>query len=224
VISVEAYNAVRRRLEPVLSAADLQQAVPSCPGWSVGDVLAHLVGLCEDWVHARFDGYASEEWTAAHLERHRGESCASMLETWHATMRAFAELDHSPLGATPARWAFGDAVVHEADLRGATFTGRVPETAVELSLQAALARWQQVLGRAGLGSVRVVLPDGREVRTGASRHEVEVGVDLYEVFRALAGRRTAAQVAKWSWSCDPTPYLAAGPPYPFGWARIPIAD
>jgi uncharacterized protein (TIGR03083 family) len=226
VTSVEAYDAVRRRLEPVLSAADPQHAVPACPGWSVRDVLAHLVGLCEDWVHGRFEGYASEEWTAAQLERHRGESCVSMLETWRATMRAFTELDDSPLGATPARWAFGDAVVHEADLRGATSTGRVPETAVELGLQGAVARWRQVLRGAGLGGVRVVLPDGQELRTSAPGDEraVEVGADPYEVFRGLAGRRSVAQVAGWSWSVDPSPYLAAGPPYPFRWARIPIAD
>jgi uncharacterized protein (TIGR03083 family) len=226
VIDVEAYEAVRRRLEPVLSVADPRRAVPACPGWSVGDVLAHLVGLCEDWVQGRFDGYASDEWTAAHLERHRGESCASLLERWSATMWAFAAVGDSPLGATPARWAFGDAVVHEADLRGATTSGRVPGTAVELGLQGALARWGQGLRLAGLGGVRIVLPDGRTLCAGAPEHkiEIEVAVDLYEVFRGVAGRRSVAQVAEWSWSEDPGPYLDAGPPYPFRWARIPILD
>jgi uncharacterized protein (TIGR03083 family) len=228
VTSLEEYDAVRRRLEPVLSAADPRQAVPACPGWSVHDVLAHLVGLCEDWVHGRLDGYASEEWTAAHLERHRGESCASLLETWSTTMTAFAEVDDSPLGATPARWAFGDAVVHEGDLRGATASGRVPETAAELSLQRSLPRWQQALRQAGLGGVRVIRPDGRELWTGSPDDEraieFEVEVDTYELFRGLAGRRSAVQVGGWSWSCDPSPCLTAGPPYPFRWARDPIAD
>ena len=226
MIDVEAYDAVRRRLEPLLSVTDPRHAVPACPGWSVGDVLAHLVGLCEDWVEGRFDGYASDEWTAAHLERHRGESSASLLERWRATMRAFAAVDESPLGASPARWAFGDAVVHEADLRGATSSGRVPDDAVELGLQGALVRWQGVLRQAGLGPVRVVLHEGRGLWTGAPGHgiENEVGVDAYEVFRGLAGRRSVAQVAEWSWSEDPGPYLAAGPPYPFRWARIPIVD
>lgn len=224
--SLEEYDAVRRRLEPVLAAADPRHAVPACPGWSVRDVVAHLVGLCEDWVGGRFDGYASEEWTAAHLERHRGESSASLLETWRTTMTAFAEVDDSPLGATPARWAFGDAVIHEGDLRGATTSGRVPETAAELSLRGSLSRWQQVLRQAGLGAVRVVLPDGREFWTGSPDHEraIEVEADLYEVFRGLAGRRSAAQVAAWSWSGDPSPCLTAGPPYPFRWARDPIVD
>ena len=113
-------------------------------------------------------------------------------ETWHATMRAFAEVDDSPLGATPARWAFGDAVVHEADLRGATTTGRVPETAVELGLQGALARWQQVLRRAGLGGVRVVLPDGRELWTGAPDDEIEVEVGADRV-RGVPWARGPAQ-------------------------------
>ena len=100
VTYLEAYDAVRRRLGPVLSAADPQQRVPACPGWSVGDVLAHLVGLCEDWVDGRFDGYASEPWTAAHLQRRRGDTRASLLNRWRATMTAFAMVDESPLGAS----------------------------------------------------------------------------------------------------------------------------
>ena len=227
MIDVDAYDAVRLRLERVVSVADPRQAVPACPGWSVGDVLAHLVGLCEDWVEGRFDGYASEAWTSAHLVRHRGESCTSLLERWRATMKAFAAIDDSPLGATPARWAFGDAVVHEADLRSATTSGRVPEAAVELGVDR--ARWRagrRRCGRWGWVGVRVVLPDGRELRTGPPEHDVdiEVAVHPYEVFRGLAGRRSAAQVAGWSWSGDPGPYLAAGPPYPFRWARTPIVD
>jgi uncharacterized protein (TIGR03083 family) len=226
VTYIEAYDAVRRRLAPVLAAADPGQLVPACPGWSVGDVLAHLVGLCEDWVRGCFDAYASEAWTAAHLERHKGESCSSLLNGWRATMKAFAELDDSPLGATPARWAFGDAVIHEGDLRGATTGDRVPEAAVDLSLQGSLDRWQQTLQLAGLGGVRVVLPDRREVWVGSPDHghTIELEVAPYEVFRGLAGRRSAEQVANWAWSDDPGPYLDAGPPYPFRWARIPIVD
>ena len=189
-------------------------------------MLAHLVGLCEDWVGGRFDGYASEEWTAAHLERHRGESCASLLETWRTTMTAFAEVDDSPLGATPARWAFGDAVVHEGDLRGATSQrsgprdcGRTQPAGLAGPLAAGAATGR--LGSRARGPAR---------RPGAldgfarSRAGVEVEADLYEVFRGLAGRRSAAQVAGWSWSGDPSPCLTAGPPYPFRWARDPIVD
>jgi uncharacterized protein (TIGR03083 family) len=228
VTYLESYDGVRRRLEPVLSAADPQQRVPACPGWSVGDVLAHLVGLCEDWVDGRFDGYASEPWTAAHLQRRRGDTSASLLNRWRATMTAFAMVDQSPLGASPARWAFGDAVIHEGDIRGATTGDRVPATAVELALQDSLARWYQVLRGAGLKVVRVVLPDGRALWTGSPDDrravEVEVEVELYEAFRGLVGRRSAAQVAEWSWSDDPGPYLAAGLPYPFRWAADPIED
>ncbi len=199
MIDVEAYDAVRRRLEPLLSVTDPRHTVPACPGWSVGDVLAHLVGLCEDWVEGRFDGYASDEWTAAHLERHRGESCASLLERWRATMRAFAAVDESPLGATPARWAFGDAVVHEADLRGATSSGRVPDDCGGARLAGrtgALAG--RVLRQAGLGRGARRPPRGAgDFGRARPSHgiENEVGVDAYEVFRGLAGRRSVAQVA-----------------------------
>ena len=53
---------------------------------------------------------------------------------------------------------------------------------------------------------------------------VIVDVDAYDLFRALAGRRSAAQVRAWSWSADPTPYIDAGIGYPFAWASEDIGD
>jgi hypothetical protein len=51
-----------------------------------------------------------------------------------------------------------------------------------------------------------------------------VQAPLYEIFRAIAGRRSASQIQGWSWSQDPERYIAAGPPYPFAWAAHPIVD
>ena len=56
---LDAYSAVRARLTTIVTA-HCDTPVPACPGWRVHEVIAHLAGLCEDWVSNRLDGYATE--------------------------------------------------------------------------------------------------------------------------------------------------------------------
>ena len=62
-------------------------------------------------------------------------------------------------------------------------------------------------------------PEGPEWWLGTSDAPdalvVEVPVD--ELFRTLAGRRSAEQVRGWDWSGDPEPVIEAGLPFPFRW-------
>ena len=94
-----------------------------------------------------------------------------------------------------------------------------------LGLKAAIARWRAELGAANVPPLDVIATDMRTWRIGdpdaASHHVTTTG---YELFRALFGRRTRAQVEAWDWSCDPAPYLDVGLPYPFRWAVTPVED
>jgi len=222
---LEAYASVQGRLAHLVTGADAEQFVPACPGWRVRDVVAHLVGLCGDWLDGRFDGYASDDWTADHLHRFDGWGVEAMFDEWGRCVDRFAELVHSPFGGSPARWAFGDAVIHEADIRGALQSDRVPAEAMNLGLRGSLARWQEVLERANTPAVCIVTSTG-EWRSGPSDDSDQVAVEVhsYEVFRALAGRRSRDQVLEWGWSRDPTPIVDAGLPYPFRWASSGIFD
>jgi uncharacterized protein (TIGR03083 family) len=224
---LDAYVALQGRLRELLSGADGSATVPSCPEWRVHDVLAHLVGLCDDWVHHRLDGYASTAWTADQVGRYGDVVLADLFGRWSDLVRDFAHLDDDPLMGPPARWAFGDAVVHEADLRGALAAGRVPPDAVLLSLKGSIVRWREVLNRADPPATLIVRPtDAREWRLGTAAIDSPVVVTptAYELFRALAGRRTQEQVRAWPWSADPDRILKLGLPYPFEWARTPISD
>jgi hypothetical protein len=69
VPDADAYVAVHARLGELLHGCVGDEYVPTCPGWTVRDVVAHLAGLCEDWVQGRLAGYASEAWTANQVER-----------------------------------------------------------------------------------------------------------------------------------------------------------
>ena len=190
------------------------------------DVLAHLTGLCEDWVNHRLDRYASGQWTADQVSRHRRSTCGEILQAWGDTMRQFGTLGDPFLGLPPARWAFGDAVVHEADVRGALGAGRVPDDAVLLSLGDSMARWEQVLSRASGPTLRVQSPEGSSwwVGTRDDPNAILVDAPVYELFRGVGGRRSLDQVVAWNWAADPEPILSLGLPYPFRWASHALFD
>ena len=223
---LEPYLAIRQRLDDLLRGRPGDERVPACPAWSVRDVVAHLTGLCEDWVERRLDGYASGAWTAAQVERCAGLTLDAILDRWAAAAERFARLDDDPVMGPPAQWAFGDAVTHEADVLGTVGAGRVPADAVALALKGSIARWREVLGATSLGTLVVRAPDLREwwIGTHEDPEATVVEAPSYEVFRALSGRRSEAQVRAWSWSADASPYLAAGLPYPFRFAEHDIVD
>ena len=226
LVDADAYMALERRVAGLLDSRHADVAVPACPAWTVHDLIGHLAGLCEDWVAHRLDDYASEAWTAAQVARFSHCPLDEVLRRWSEATGAFVGLPDDPVMGPPARWAFGDAVVHEADLRGALAAERVPTEAVIMALKGQIARWRQVLGASPAPTLLLRVPDVREWWLGGPDEPGAVVVEapVYEVFRALAGRRTREQVRSWSWEGDPTPYLDAGLPYPFSFATSEILD
>lgn len=222
----DAYLAVRERLVPLLRRSDAEAPIPACPAWRVRDLAAHLTGLCEDWVEGRLDGYASEAWTAAQVERFRNCTVDEILQRWDDSAARFIQLEDDPVMGPPARWASGDAIIHEADLRGAIGAERVPHDAVLLALKSSIGRWRESLGSRDVPSLHVETLDARDWWLGdpADTTSVSVRTSTYEVFRALAGRRNEAQVRAWDWSGDPGPYIDSGLPYPFRWSAEGLKD
>jgi uncharacterized protein (TIGR03083 family) len=226
VVDVDAYRGVVQRIDGVVRVGDTDAAVPCCPGWRVRDVVAHLTGLCEDWVNHDLDGYASDSWTAAQVDRFAGYGIDEILARWHQAMDGFADLDDDPVMGPPARWAFGDAVIHEADIRGALGAARVPHDVVVVALKGAVARWRHVLGTSEAPTLLLRVVDARDWWLGEAVDggTIEVEASAYEVFRGLAGRRSAEQVRAWTWSGDPEPYVHAGLAYPFQWSTTDLTD
>jgi len=223
----DAYVALRVRLGEPLSLTDGSARVPSCPEWTVRDVLAHLVGLCEDWTRHRLEGYASASWTADQVARYADLGVADLLQRWAELTPSFAGLDDDPQVGPPARWAFGDAIIHEAHLRGALSADRAPNEAVLLSLKGSIVRWRAVLNRTEPATTLVVRPrDAREWVLGPPTPDpaIVIAPTAYELFRALAGRRSREQVRAWRWSTDPDPIRELGLPYPLQWAKTEITD
>lgn len=122
-------------------------------------------------------------------------------------------------------WAFGDAVVHEADLGAALGGHRPPTEAVRLGARTGIARWRAYLPDHGVESLRIEVTDWRTFWCGDPADDAPaVELDTWTLFRVLFGRRSRAQVAALPWSGDPTPVLDAGLPYPFRWAERDLVD
>jgi uncharacterized protein (TIGR03083 family) len=223
---LDAYKLVRERLALLVGAHDSDAPVPACPMWRVRDVVAHLAGLCEDWVDHRLSGYGSERWTDAQVSRSSGETLEQLLERWRRVSERFAQLEDDAVMGPPARWAFGDAITHEADIRGAFRVGRLRSDAVLLSLRGSIARWRETLRDASAPTLLLRAPDARGWWLGIHDDPMAVVVEApaYEFFRALSGRRSPSQVRMWRWSGNPDPFLDIGLPYPFHWADRDVVD
>ena len=221
---IDAYQRVVDRVVELAATADPTTPLPACPAWTVHDVFAHLTGLAEDWVAGALDDYGSDAWTAAQVARGSKATLDELAARWRRAAAALGEVpDHALLGS-PATMAFVDAVTHEADLRSALGRERVPDEAAALAMKPLVARWRQTLAVAGTPSLLVRVAGGRDWAVGAEPAAVTVDVALHDLFRALSGRRSARQVAAWGWSDDPTPFIAAGLPFPFAWANDDLTD
>lgn len=204
------YRGARERISTLARDAsddELARTVPGCPEWTVADTVAHLVGVADDALGGRLASFPSPDETAAQVARHRGRSLAEVLADWE-------ELGPKVEAAVAAREMSSavahDAVTHEADIRGALGAGRPPEEAWSASFQQ-LARWLPKRVDAP-GSLTV---DAGDVRLTAGEGEptTAVTVEPYELWRALLGRRSRAQLAGWDWDGDPARYLAAFPAF-----------
>jgi uncharacterized protein (TIGR03083 family) len=235
--ALQAYDQVRQRVLATVRSPDVDlesMPVPACPAWNAKALVGHLVGIAEDWVNGRLDGYGSDRWTWSQVEATAARSISELADAWDgafeilrqeaSTGRTGGPAGSAPLGA--GTMLFGDAVVHEADLYPAvTPGGRVPDEAVAPSLKAGIAMWRSALGAAGAPPLVIAVPGWREWAVGeVDGATTRVEAPAYELWRALYGRRSRAQVAAFAWSGDSCPYLDAGLPFPFSWAGVPLTD
>ena len=112
------YQEPRERVIGLVTGLDdaaWSTAVAACPGWSVRDVVAHMVAVAEDWARGRSAGPLTDSETAAQIARFGDYDVAEILAAW---TDAAAQLDHmaETAGVAPP---LGDITSHEHDVRGA---------------------------------------------------------------------------------------------------------
>lgn len=202
------YGATRRRVSELvrpLSPSHLATVVPACPHWTVRDLVAHLAGVAADTLEGRLEGRGTEAWTAAQVAARHGRGLEELLAEW-AEAAAPLEARLSADGRGGKRLII-DLVTHEHDLRGAIGRpGTYDDEASRLAAASYLAAFAARAAEADLPPLVVVTPEG-PLTVGAGSPAARVTVDRVDLVRALAGRRSASQVASWAWSTDPDPWL-----------------
>ncbi|MDY6995581.1 MAG: maleylpyruvate isomerase family mycothiol-dependent enzyme [Actinomycetota bacterium] len=184
-----------------LGDAQLEAPVPATPGWTVHELVAHLVGGAADAVSGRLDGAPGEQWTARHVAERRDRPIGELLAEWDRVAPQ-AEADLAGQQFTGPNLAI-DAICHEADLREAL---GMPPVEREHWQQPFLEVLMRTLDRRlrGLASVLIHDETGRQWQCGSAESAGWVlRAEAYEVLRALLSRRSQRQIADWAWSSAP---------------------
>jgi hypothetical protein len=197
-----AYRDARHRVTDLIEHASPEQltlVVPATAKWTVHEVVCHLAGVTADVVAGRLDGAPSEVWTERHVAERRDRSTASVLARW-------AEQAAALEGGESVRVPFvADIASHEQDLRAALASpGSRDNTAIALTFPPLFEGFCGRVERAGLPAVRA---ETDELAMGDEEAPVVVRAGRYELYRAMTGRRSEAQVRALGWSGLPDPYL-----------------
>jgi uncharacterized protein (TIGR03083 family) len=180
-----------------LNGAGLNTAVAACPGWSVRDVVAHVVGVAEDWLSGRLTGPPTDEETAAQIARFGDHDLAGLLAAW--TQAAAALDDMARSGVKPP---LGDVTSHEHDIRAAVGRpGARDSEAVWHSSDQLLTNLRTPV------PLLVTVEDGQYLSGPGDGAELRLRTTRFEGLRWRTGRRSRAQLAAMNWSGDPAPVL-----------------
>lgn len=205
------YGACRQRIGELvrdLSPEQAQTRIPACPGWTVHDLVAHLAGTVADVTAGNLEGVGSDEWTAAQVEARRDAPIADLLAEWDGGAPQFEE-GLRLIGGAMAALAVADVWNHEQDLRGTLAVDGGADPAAELlAIEGYLPRLGFDLAAAGLAPLRC-RAGAQETVSGDGEPGATLTAEPFEIARAIAGRRTAEQLAGYHWEGDAQPYIAA---------------
>lgn len=180
-----------------LSPAELERVAPATPDWRVRDIVAHLAGVCDDVANGNMAGVATDDWTAAQVLKRGEQPIEQVLAEWaeqgpgiEDTMRAM------PIDA----WGqmIADTATHEQDIRGAIGTpGARDAVAVVVGFEWGMNTLGKRLASEHAGALVIEHEGGATVGEGDPASTLRAS--RFEVARAMAGRRSEAQMRAYDW-------------------------
>lgn len=189
-------------LESVPEAAWDKQTL--CDGWTVRDMVAHLVGNAADVVAQNLDGVGSAEYNQRQIDERAGRSPAELLAEWSTAGPALEEsmeaLDDAFWNTPYEPWGtVGEALqrlvediwVHGQDIRLPLGDDPTAGPGLDATLDCIARELPKRCARLApaVGSVRIVTVDGvREAKTGQDGVALEITGDPIAIAFAGTGR------------------------------------
>jgi uncharacterized protein (TIGR03083 family) len=197
------YDRCRQRVTDMLTQADADVVVPTCPEWTVADACAHLAGIPASLVAGDTPGADAQPWVDADIDKRRGRSISSLLDEWAEVTPAFQAM--MVAGGGRLGGLLYDVIAHEHDLRHAVGRpGARNDRGVVVSMDFERLILSGDLKRRGSGTVEVRSADG-EWSAGSSGPTVTLDLTshpegTFELLRLMGSRRSAAQVDRYPWT------------------------
>lgn len=184
-----------------------QSAVPACPGWTVQDVVSHMVGIVADIQDGRMEGVGSDEWTHAQVTARRDRPITEVVAEWERRAPAFEDQVAAWPPAVAAQ-VVADLAMHELDIRNALGDRGTRDTdGVAIAFDYYGHKLADRIGEAGLPALVIECETGA-VALGAGEPGATLRVSRFDALRSMGGRRSRAQIEAYDWDGDATPYVA----------------
>jgi uncharacterized protein (TIGR03083 family) len=175
--------------------------VPSCPEWTVRELVGHLVGICS-FAIGRMSDWAEAGRSSA------GLGVDGLVYEWNR-MGEQAEHALQATGGRRGSLMVMDAFTHELDLRyalGAALPADSP--AFSRAFEVLLTGFSAAVAAHNLPAVLISV-EGQEFQAGQGEPVATLSGDRYDIYRSLAGRRTLEQITQLAWSRDSHRWLPA---------------
>jgi uncharacterized protein (TIGR03083 family) len=212
------YESARRRIAELARNGEPDTPVPTCPGWTVKDVVAHLSGSLGAYVTGGLEGASSPSWGDKQVEERLDLSLEDCLAEWEASAEETGGLFESRLGPV----VVADVLAHEQDIRTALDRpGHRDGEGILASVELALGFIDQKMRASQLPALRIETDDV-DKQIGDGEPAGTLRTSTYELWRSLHGRRSRAQVRALDWSVDPEPWF--GVMFLFGPAETDIHE
>jgi uncharacterized protein (TIGR03083 family) len=207
------YADQRRRVGKLvrsLPAADLLVRLPTCPDWTVRDVVGHMTGLMADVRANNLGGLGTAAWTQAQVNAYADRSLEEVLSDW-AALAAPAEADAAAVMGAASSRLVSDAYSHEHDIRGAVDRpGGRSSQALRVAIGVQLEALRTRLADGGLPALALRCGDGKTFRAGTGEPGATVRFPTaWEMLRAVTARRSRAQLLGYAWSGPAEDYVPA---------------